>query len=122
MYATSWSQVPETTHLPNNFRRAVAGKELGVNRITWVHPTSLPAHIHEDAEKAIIVLQGAISFTVNAEELTLGEGDVAIVPRNAVHSGHSIEGKAVFIEIFAPMRIENLAAFLGDTSITIVEA
>lgn len=122
MYSTSWSQVPETAHLPNNFRNAVAGKEMGINRIRWVHPTALPAHIHEDAEKGIVVIQGAISFTINGQELTLSEGDVAVVPRNAVHSGHSIEGEAVFIEIFAPLRIENLAAFLGDTSVTIVEA
>jgi quercetin dioxygenase-like cupin family protein len=121
MYATSWSAIPETAHLPNNYRRAVAGKEMGVNRIRWVHPTALPAHIHEDAEKSIVVVQGTISFTINGDVLSLSEGDVAIVPRGAVHSGHSVEGEAVFIETFAPLRIENLAAFLGDTSVTIVE-
>ncbi len=121
MYATSWSRVPETAHLPNNFRRAVAGKAMGVNRIRWVHPTVLPAHLHEESEKSIVVIQGSISFTINGQELTLSEGDVAIVPQGAVHSGRSIEGEAVFIETFAPLRIENLADFLGDTSVTMVE-
>lgn len=121
MYSINWSQVPETAHLPNNYRNAVAGKEMGVNRIRWVHPTVLPAHIHEDAEKAIVIFEGTIEFTINGEALTLGAGDVAIVPRGATHSGRSIEGEAVFIEIFAPLRIENLAAFLGDTSVTMVE-
>ena len=122
MYSINWDAVPVTEHLENNFRNAVMGKEMGVNRIRWVHPTELPPHIHEDAEQAIVVLEGAISFTINGEVLTLSDGDVAVVPRGAVHSGHSIDGEAVFIEIFAPLRIENLAAFLGDTSVTIVEA
>lgn len=121
MYAISWNDVPETAHQENNFRRAVAGKEMGVNRIRWVHPTTLPPHIHDDAEQAIVVIEGSISFTINGQELTLSNGDVAVVPRGAVHSGRSIEGEAVFIEVFAPLRIENLHAFLGDTSVTMVE-
>lgn len=120
MYAISWGDVPETAHQENNFRKAVAGKEMGVNRIRWVHPTILPPHIHDDAEQAIVVIEGSISFTINDQELTLSNGDVAVVPRGAVHSGRSIEGEAVFIEVFAPLRIENLHAFLGDTSITMV--
>ena len=121
MYSINWDAVPVTEHLENNFRNAVMGKEMGVNRIRWVHPTELPPHIHEDAEQAIVVLEGAISFTINGEDLTLSAGDVAIVPRGAVHSGKSIEGEAVFIEVFAPLRAEHVFGFLGDTSVTMVE-
>jgi quercetin dioxygenase-like cupin family protein len=113
VYSLNWDHVPETENLPNNFRVALAGKEMGINRIRWVHPTSLPAHTHEDSEQAIIMLQGAINFTINGELQTLGEGDVTIVPRGAVHSGESISGEAMFIEVFAPLRIENLFGFLG---------
>lgn len=118
MYSLNWDDVPQTQHLENNFRNAVMGKEMGVNRIRWVHPTELPPHVHEDAEQAIVVLEGAISFTINGEVLTLGVGDVAIVPRGATHSGRSIEGEAVFIEVFAPLRAEHVFGFLGDTSVT----
>ncbi len=117
MYAVNWNDVPETENLPNNFRVAVAGKEMGINRIRWVHPTTLPAHSHPDAEQAIVVLEGAIRFTIANEALTLGVGDVAVIPRGVVHSGESIEGTAVFIEVFAPLRLENLYGFLGDSSV-----
>lgn len=39
------------------------------------------------------------------------------------HSGHSLEGEAEFIEIFAPARVENLLGFLaGPTMPTPKEA
>jgi quercetin dioxygenase-like cupin family protein len=63
-----------------------------------------------------MVLSGSIAFTIDGTDLKLGAGDVAIVPRGAVHGGHSLEGEAVFLEVFAPLRIENLVGFLGGPS------
>ena len=117
MYVINWNQVPETENLPNNFRTALAGKEMGINRIRWEHPTALPPHVHDDAEQCVIVTEGAISFTIGGETSTLGVGDVAVVPRGVLHSGESIAGEAVFIEVFTPLRIENLLGFLGESFI-----
>ena len=66
MYSCSWSELSETEGLPNNFRRAVAGREMSVNRIRWVHPTELPPHVHDDAEQALVMLEGRIEFTIDA--------------------------------------------------------
>jgi quercetin dioxygenase-like cupin family protein len=115
MYSLNWNQVPETENLPNNFRTAMAGKEMGINRVRWVHPTILPPHVHEDAEQAVIVMEGIIQFTIGNESLTLGNGDVAVIPRGVEHSGQSIVGEAVFVEVFAPLRLENLLGFLGES-------
>ena len=114
MYAVKWDDLPETEGLPNNFRAAVAGREMGVNRIRWVHPTVLPEHVHDDAEQSIMMLSGEIEFTIDGQQLTLRAGDVAFVPRGALHSGRSIAGEAVFIEVFAPARYENLTGYLGE--------
>lgn len=115
MYSLNWSQVPETENLPNNYRAAMAGREMGINRVRWVHPTTLPNHVHDDAEQAVIVTEGIIQFTIGGEVLNLGVGDVAIIPRGVEHSGQSILGDAVFIEVFAPLRLENLIGFLGES-------
>lgn len=116
MYSCSWSELSETEGLPNNFRRAVAGREMSVNRIRWVHPTELPPHVHDDAEQALIMLEGRIEFTIDDTEMVLAAGDVAVVPRHAVHGGRSIEGEAVFVEVFSPMRLDLLPGFLGGPS------
>lgn len=115
-FMTPWASLPEREVLPNNFRTAVAGREMGLNHIRWVHPTTLPVHVHLDAEKAIVVTSGRIAFTVAGQEMELGVGDVVVVPRGIEHSGHSIENEATFVEVFAPLRIENLLGFLGGAS------
>jgi mannose-6-phosphate isomerase-like protein (cupin superfamily) len=114
-YAGAWDAFPEREVLPNNFRRAVAGKEMGLNLIRWVHPTVLPEHTHPDAEQAIVVLTGRLEFTISGTTMELAAGDVCVVPRHAVHGGRSIEGEATFVEVFAPLRVENLLGFLGPS-------
>jgi quercetin dioxygenase-like cupin family protein len=115
-YTTPWSQLPEREVLANNFRTAVTGQEMSINRIRWVHPTRLPEHTHPDAEQAMVLTRGRIRFQVEDEEMELSAGDVVIVPRGTRHGGSSIEGEAEFIEIFAPRRVENLLGFLGSSS------
>lgn len=114
MFACSWSEVPVVEGLPNNFRQAVAGREMSVNRIRWTHPTELPLHVHEDAEQAIVMLEGHIEFTIDGTEMTLSAGDVALVSRGSVHGGRSIEGEAVFVEVFTPLKVDLLPGFLGS--------
>jgi mannose-6-phosphate isomerase-like protein (cupin superfamily) len=115
-FACSWASLPEREVLPNNFRTAVAGREMGINLIRWVHPTELPPHVHLDAEQALVVTSGRIAFTIGGQAMELGVGDVAVIPRGLEHSGHSLEGEASFVEVFAPLRIENLLGFLGGAS------
>jgi quercetin dioxygenase-like cupin family protein len=117
MYATTWDELPEVEGLPNNFRVAVAGLEMGVNRIRWVHPTVLPEHRHPEHEQAVIVTRGRIEMTIGGETLELREGSVAIIPRDTPHSGRSIEGEAHFIEVFSPLRVQNLVGYLGEPSL-----
>jgi quercetin dioxygenase-like cupin family protein len=112
-YATSWDEQPEVEGLPNNFRVAVAGRKMGVNRIRWVHPTTLPEHSHPEHEQANVVLEGRIEMTIGGETLILSAGDVVIVPEGIPHSGRSLEGEAVYIEVFSPLRVENLIGALG---------
>lgn len=111
---TKWSDLPEQVNAPNNFRRAVLGREMGINLIRWVHPTSLVRHAHNDAEQAVVMIKGSIRLTVGDEIMVLVDGDVVIIPRGMEHSGESIDGEAEFIEVFAPGRVENLPGFLGS--------
>ena len=112
-YATSWDAQPEVEVQANNFRVAVAGREMGLNRIRWVHPMSLPEHSHSEHEQANVILAGTIEMTIGGETIELSAGDVAVVPKGTPHSGRSLEGEAVYLEIFSPLRVENLIGVLG---------
>lgn len=113
MYVKSWDSFPEVEVLPNNYRTSVAGLEVGVNRIRWVHPTSTPDHRHDDAEQVILMLSGRIEMTIDGEKFEMAEGDVAVIPKDTPHHGRTLGEDAVFYEVFAPLRVQNLVGFIG---------
>ena len=112
-YAEKWDQLQEVEVLPNNFRVSVAGLKVGLNRIRWVHPTTTPSHKHDDAEQAIIMVEGKIKMVIEDEELVLEPGHVCVVPLGAQHYGGTMDQDALFYEIFAPLRVHNLIGYLG---------
>ncbi|MDA8048006.1 MAG: cupin domain-containing protein [Actinomycetota bacterium] len=114
MYAVPWADLPEVEVLPNNYRRAVAGLEVGINLVRWEHPSGTPPHVHDDAEKAVIVLEGTMEWLIAGQALQLDEGDVAVVPRGVEHSGRTTGARVRFYEAFAPSRVQNLVGFLGQ--------
>lgn len=112
MYVTRWGDLPEQAAQPNNFRVSVMGRSMSLNRIRWVHPTELPEHTH-DVEQAIVIVQGELEYTIDGHDYLLTPGAVAVIPPGTPHSGRSIEGEAVFLEMFAPPRPELLPGALG---------
>ncbi|WP_166396185.1 cupin domain-containing protein [Rubrobacter marinus] len=109
----SWGSFPEVEVLPNNHRTSVAGLQVGVNRIRWVHPASTPDHRHDDAEQVILMLSGRMEMTIDGEEYEMAEGDVAVIPKGVSHHGRTLGEDAVFYEVFAPLRVQNLVGFIG---------
>lgn len=114
MYVTRWDDVPEVEVLPNNHRRAVSGLEVGINCIRWEHPSGTPLHVHDDAEKAVFVIEGTMEWQIRGETFRLDAGTVAVVPRGVEHCGRTTGATVRFYEAFAPARIQNLVGFLGQ--------
>jgi quercetin dioxygenase-like cupin family protein len=114
VYATCWESLPEVEVLQNNFRRAVSGVEVGINHVRWVHPSGTPAHVHDDAEKAVLVLEGTMEWSIGGQPVVLEPGVVAIVPRGTQHAGRTTGDDVRFLEVFSPARIQNLVGFLGQ--------
>lgn len=112
-YATSWDACPEVEVLPNNFRRSVAGHKLGINRIRLVHPSGTPSHHHDAEEQAVLLTDGELDVVVAGETVRMKPGDVCIIPAGTEHRFITTGADAVLVEVFAPMRIQNLVGFLG---------
>lgn len=109
----NWNNFPEVEVLSNNYRTSIAGLNVGVNRIRWVHPTVTPRHSHDDAEQVVLMLSGRIEMTIDDQAFEMQEGDVAIIPKHTLHTGRTLDEDAVFYEIFAPLRVQNLVGFIG---------
>jgi len=114
MYATRWDDLPEVEVLPNNHRRSVSGLEVGINLILWDHPSGTPPHVHEDTEKAVIVVDGTMEWVIGGETILLEPGMIAVIPRGVEHSGRTTGATCRFYEAFSPTRIQNLVGFLGQ--------
>lgn len=112
MYVTEWNDLPEQVAKPNNLRASVMGRSMSLNRIRWIHPTDLPEHTH-DVEQAIVMVEGEMEYTIDGHPYRMTPGTVAVIPPDTSHSGRSLGGEAVFLEVFAPPRPELLPGVLG---------
>ncbi len=112
-YVKRWEDFPEVESHPGIFRIAMAGNKIGLNRIRWKHPTSVPKHSHDDTEQALIVVEGKMKWTIDEEEVILQAGDVAIIPVGVSHTGQSMGEPVTFYEVFSPPRMQYLVGFVG---------
>lgn len=112
-YVVNWKNLPEVEILPNNFRKSAAGLKCGVNRIRIVHPSSTPTHQHDDSEQTVLILSGRMNIHIDGERHEVGPGDICVLPIGTPHSFQTIEGEVELVEIFAPMRVQNLIGFVG---------
>ncbi len=76
----------------------------------WEGP---PLH-HHDFDEAFYVLEGALTFQVGAERLTVGPGGLAFAPRGVVHTlaNHS-DAPARYLLLCTPAGFERHFARLG---------
>lgn len=68
----------------------------------------VPLH-HHPHEQGGIVVQGRVRFTIGDETKECGPGDMYLIPPDAPHTVTVVEGPAVVLDVFTPIR-EDYAA------------
>jgi quercetin dioxygenase-like cupin family protein len=63
---------------------------------------ALPEHAHPH-EQVVNMIDGVFELTIAGETRRLGQGSVAIIPSNAVHSGRAVTDCRI-IDAFYPIR------------------
>jgi len=63
----------------------------------------VPEHDHPH-EQVVNVLEGRLSLTVAGEEMTLGPGEVVVIPGGVRHAAAGLAGGARVLDVFAPVR------------------
>lgn len=67
----------------------------------------VPMHHHEN-EQITYILEGALKFILDGEEIVVRGGEVLVIPPNVPHSAEALED-TVDLDVFSPPRADWLA-------------
>ena len=83
-------------------RKIVSGDREMLVQIYVKRGCLVPMHAHE-SEQMTYVLQGALRFLIDGEEITVREGEVLHIPSNVPHEAHALED-TLDVDVFSPPR------------------
>ena len=97
-----WDSV-ELEHLnPLLKRQFVVGENVMVARVLLKKGCVVPLHSHHN-EQVTYILEGALKFGLNNEEVVVRAGEVLCIPPNVPHEAVALED-TVDLDIFTPPR------------------
>ena len=83
-------------------RKIVAGEREMLVQVYVKRGCLVPMHSHE-SEQMVYVLQGALRFVVDGEEITVREGEVLHIPSGVEHQTEALED-TFELDFFSPVR------------------
>jgi quercetin dioxygenase-like cupin family protein len=83
-------------------RKIVAGAREMVAQVYLKKGALVPMHAH-DSEQMTYVLQGALKFLINGEEITVREGEVLHIPSGVDHQAEALDD-TFELDLFSPIR------------------
>jgi quercetin dioxygenase-like cupin family protein len=88
-------------------RKIVAGDREMLAQTYLKRGAQVPMHAH-DSEQMTYVLQGALRFLVDGEEIIVKEGEVLHIPSGTPHQAEALED-TFELDVFSPIRADWLA-------------
>ena len=83
-------------------RKFVTGDRETLAQVYLKRGAVVPMHSHE-SEQMTYVLQGALKFLINGEEITVREGEVLHIPSWVEHQAEALED-TLDVDVFTPPR------------------
>ena len=85
-------------------RKIVSGEREMLAQIYLKRGALVPIHTH-DSEQMTYILQGALRFHVNGEEIIVREGEVLHIPSRLPHQAEALED-TLELDVFSPVRAD----------------
>src|SRR5678810_1463278 len=85
-------------------RKIVSGEREMLAQIYLKRGALVPLHAHE-SEQMTYILQGALRFLVDGEEIIVREGEVLHIPSRLPHQAEALED-TLELDVFSPVRPE----------------
>jgi quercetin dioxygenase-like cupin family protein len=83
-------------------RKVIAGERSMLAQIYLKRGAVVPMHAHE-SEQLTFVLQGALKFLVDGEEIVVREGEVLHIPSGIEHQAEALED-TFDLDVYSPVR------------------
>jgi quercetin dioxygenase-like cupin family protein len=83
-------------------RKIIAGQRQTLAQVYLKRGALVPIHAH-DSEQLTYVLQGALRFVVNGEEVMVQEGEVLHIPPGVPHQAEALDD-TFELDVFSPAR------------------
>ncbi len=88
-------------------RQMIVGEKVMLARVLLKKGSVVPRHSHHN-EQVTYILDGALKFVLNGEEVVVRTGEVLCIPANVPHEAVALED-TVDLDIFTPPREDWLA-------------
>ncbi|MEZ6127494.1 MAG: cupin domain-containing protein [Planctomycetaceae bacterium] len=98
--------------LPGCRLRTPYGENLMLSHVDLDAGAVIPLHQHPH-EQGGIVLKGRLELTIGDEVRILEAGEMYIIPPNTLHKAMAVDGPAVALDVFTPVR-EDYARMAND--------
>lgn len=83
-------------------RKVISGEREMLVQSYLKRGAIVPMHAHE-SEQLTYVLQGALKFVVNGEEIVVREGEVLHIPAHVDHQAEALED-TFDLDVYSPLR------------------
>ena len=100
----AWQTVPLEDLTPFLQRQFVVGGDIMVARILMKKGCIIPLHSHHN-EQFSYIIEGALKFWIDGQEIVVRSGEVLTIPRNMPHRAEALED-TVDLDIFNPPRLD----------------
>ena len=87
--------------------RTTAGQNMMISLVNLEPDSVVPDHAHPHEQMGMMI-SGKLEFTVGGQVKVLGPGDIWRIPGGVRHSVKAIDGPAVALDVFNPIREDYL--------------
>ena len=95
--------VPVLTVLPGCRLRTPYGENIMLSYLEMDEGAVVPLHQHPH-EQAGMLLKGRMELTIGDETRVVEAGSLFIIPPNTPHRAVAVDGPAVVLDVFSPVR------------------
>jgi quercetin dioxygenase-like cupin family protein len=103
----TWNGVEQWQFVDGVKLHAIGGEQVLLLRVTYEPGTFVRRHSHEEAEQAMVILEGEVDITIGDETRRLGAGDVCVMNRAVEHELRSERG-VTFFEALSPVPLDHV--------------